>query len=309
MLAAELRGDLRCARCRYNLRGLSVTGPCPECGTPIRATLLMTVDPMAAELQPVRAPWLTAHGLLLWSGAGLLAGLIVWWLRVMDLAGQPGWGHMPWMRVGIVACAAFSGLGALALVCPHARAPSRGRWLALAGCLLYLPLCFFLYRLHVVVDMAGPAPYGVSVQPRMDRSVFRLGELVSLALILLCLRPNARLLAARSVLMRTGRVDRQTMAGMLGVIGFIAIGDVLILFGGGGRGPVEDILRQVGQLVILIGSMLFSLGLVGMVVDSWRLRGVILEPPLSLEQLLSPSGGGRPTDRRPRAGDAAHDGV
>jgi len=30
--------DLPCARCGYNLRGLAISGRCPECGTPVRCT-------------------------------------------------------------------------------------------------------------------------------------------------------------------------------------------------------------------------------------------------------------------------------
>ena len=291
-LAAELRGDLRCARCRYNLRGLSVTGPCPECGTPVRVTLLVTVDPMAAELRPVRVPWLTAHGLILWSGAAMLAALVLWWMRIIDLLGQPGWGQVGWLRPAVVAFAAVSGVGALALVAPQAGIPRAARIAAAVGCVLYIPLCILLFRLHFVIDTSGPAPYGLSALPRMDRSIVRVFALAVLAGILLCLRPNARLLAARSFLMRTGRVDRQTMAAMLGVIGMIALGDAIIIGAGGGRAPVQDVMRQVGQLVIMVGSMLLTVGLVGVVVDCIRLRAVILEPPLSLEELLEPSPGG-----------------
>ncbi len=35
----EIRTDLACQRCGYNLRGLNATGLCPECGTPISLSL------------------------------------------------------------------------------------------------------------------------------------------------------------------------------------------------------------------------------------------------------------------------------
>ncbi|MBL8760751.1 MAG: hypothetical protein JNL50_05545, partial [Phycisphaerae bacterium] len=53
LLARELTGDLRCAKCAYNLKGLSVRSVCPECGLAISATLLAKVDPHAAELRPI----------------------------------------------------------------------------------------------------------------------------------------------------------------------------------------------------------------------------------------------------------------
>lgn len=35
----ELRRHTRCRECRYDLKGLPITGPCPECGTPISKTV------------------------------------------------------------------------------------------------------------------------------------------------------------------------------------------------------------------------------------------------------------------------------
>lgn len=288
VIAAELRGDLRCARCRYNLRGLSITTVCPECGVPVRATLLHTVDPMAAELRPVRAPVLTAYGLILWACAALLAGLMVWTLRAADLLGHPAWApSVEWVRPWIPALAGASGLGALVLIRPQAGLPRRMTLMAAAGCALYIPLCLLLYRIHAVMDVQTPAPYSIGAVPRLDRTLMRVLELCVLGSILVLLRPAARHLQARSYLMRTGRVDRQTMAAMLAVLGVIALGDTLVLAAGGGRGPVQDLLRQIGQLVILLGSLLFSLGILGMLIDTVRMRGVILEPPLTLEQLIT----------------------
>ncbi len=37
--AAPIRGDLLCAKCGYNLRGLQTDGTCPECGNPIAPSL------------------------------------------------------------------------------------------------------------------------------------------------------------------------------------------------------------------------------------------------------------------------------
>ena len=248
---------------------------------------------MAAELRPVRMPLITAHGLILWTAAAFAASIAVWCQRVADLLGSPSWSTgIGGLRYWIVAFAAMSGVGSLVLVRPQAKLPRRMTLMSIGGCILYLPLCLALYRIHCVMDVHAPTPYGIAVQVRLDRTVLHLTEVLVLGAILLLLRPAARHLQARSFLMRTGRVDRQTMAAMLAVLGLIALGDLLMLGAGGGGGPVQDILRQVGQLVILLGSLLLSLGLLGMLVDTVRMRGVILEPPLSLEQLV---GGAVPT--------------
>lgn len=40
----EVSADLACTSCSYNLRGLLADGRCPECGTPVRDTLLRSED-------------------------------------------------------------------------------------------------------------------------------------------------------------------------------------------------------------------------------------------------------------------------
>ncbi len=37
--SSTVEHDRPCTRCSYNLRGLSIDGPCPECGTPVRESL------------------------------------------------------------------------------------------------------------------------------------------------------------------------------------------------------------------------------------------------------------------------------
>src|SRR5436190_23878239 len=70
-LGRQLRGDLPCVACGYNLKGLSIRSVCPECGTPVRATILSVVDPHAAELTPIRLPALVALGLLFCAAGAL----------------------------------------------------------------------------------------------------------------------------------------------------------------------------------------------------------------------------------------------
>ena len=80
---AVLEADVHCARCGYNLRGISIRSVCPECGAAVRATILAVVDPHASELQPIRHPWPVAAGLVLWAASALV-------LASIDRARRPG---------------------------------------------------------------------------------------------------------------------------------------------------------------------------------------------------------------------------
>ena len=47
---------LPCARCGYELRELLADGDCPECGEPIRLTIIDVVDPTSKRLMPIQNP-------------------------------------------------------------------------------------------------------------------------------------------------------------------------------------------------------------------------------------------------------------
>lgn len=292
ILAKELGGDLPCARCKYNLRGLSIRAVCPECATPVGATLLAMVDPKAAELQRLHSPRLTAYGLIVWSVAALLGAVLVWGVRILGplVSAAPRIaGELPPFSPGIavVVLAAVSGLGALAFIYPHAMRSVSGAVLATLGVVTYLPLLWMLWLVHVEYDAAWSRPYGEGSLWR-HRAAAVLGTHIAMIAITLCLRPHARLLWLRSLLMRTGRVDRQTLLAVAGALAVAILGDLLRIFSVYAGQGVGGLLDQIGQLLVLVGSLLLTLGLVGLVYDTVRLFPILVEPPISMQSLLQP---------------------
>jgi len=88
--------------------------------------------------------------------------------------------------------------------------------------------------------------------------------------------------------MRTGRVDRQTMRSVAAVLLVVLLGDGMRLAGWSIPGGTGVLVDQAGRGLVLVGSVLFTIGLFGIAVDCWRLAPVILDPPLSLAQALGP---------------------
>lgn len=289
-LIRSLTGDLPCVQCGYNLRGVSVLSPCPECGTSVRATVLARVDPYASVLRPIRRPILLASGLLAWSGCALAAALSVWSLRAIDAASfmldRPIVAARP-IAVLVPIFAALSGLGAVVLVRPHAGIPRWQSALALLGVAAYAPLVWTLWRLHAHIDLANPMPFFKPLGMPYERSLARLVVAGLLLAIVVGLRANARLLASRSLLMRSGRVDRQTMLAMAAAVLLASAGDGLHLLADAWEGAAFWA-RTLGLFLIAVGSMLLTIGLVGMVVDTWRVREAILRPPLSRREAIGP---------------------
>lgn len=292
-MVSALSGDLPCLRCRYNLRGLSVLGACPECGTPVRATLLSVVDPFAGELRPVRWRRTVAWGLVVWGGAALAAAILLWTTQAADalevLLDRPL--RAAWPGQAAIAAIALSGVAALVLIRPHAGISMRNSLWAMAGVAAYLPMIWYGRRLAAYGFAAGN-PYLRALDVSPARAATRLVFEGCLVVALLGLRPNARLLASRSLLMREGRVDRQTMLALVAAVALGMLGDAVhwqIRSFPAGWVPVATV---VGTLLIAVSSLLITVGLVGILVDAWRIREVILEPPPTLRELIERQGMG-----------------
>ena len=288
VLASELTGDLPCLRCGYNLRGLSIRESCPECDAPVRATILALVDPKAGELKAMTRPRLTAWGLVVWSGAALIAALASWVIRLselslhwLDVAWSPSW--TAWL---VVLMTLASGLGSVVLINPHGGLSLLARVRALVGVLGYVPLTLLLWYLFMDVDAGKAKPVFGSVGDDTIRTLVRLGIAGALALIILGLRPTARGLAMRSVVVRTGKVDRQSLLALLGAVGIAASGDALRLFTGDVRGPLGQALQTGEVVLIAVGSVLVTIGLVGVLIDCVRLRPVLVSSGVGIADIL-----------------------
>ncbi len=287
-LARELGGDLPCAACRYNLKGLSVRTVCPECGTPVRATILATVDPYASVLRPITWPWATAAGLLAWSLGAMGAAVLTWALRLGDALEAFSGVHVNLHGAARIAtiCIVISALGALALVRPHSGIKAWRSAGAVLGAAAMLATAWAYWRLHVRFDATHVHPYFIADFVSTERTVLRLIEGTLVVVAIIGLRPNARLLAGRSLLMRMGRVDRQTMQAMAAALGIAALGDGLHLVGPRMHGVMATGAGSVGNFLIAVGSMLLTVGLAGVVIDCVRLAPVVLRAPLSIGKVM-----------------------
>lgn len=288
-LAKRLAGDLPCARCRYNLRSLSITEQCPECGLPVLTTILGVVDPRAGELQPLRMPLLIASGLILWTTSALLAASLTWWLTLANLAAPF---HIaipvaPWAPIASVVAIAVSGAASLVLIRPHQAIALSRSLLTLLASLLYVPLALVHARIHLGVDASTPPILVGADTPSLHRVLLRIVAGVLIIAIAILLRPNARLLAARSLTVRIGRVDRQSMNALAAAVAIALVGDLVHL-------PLvwlgpSIIVLLLGSAIIGVGSLLLTMGLVGLVLDSIRVAPILISPGPGVEQVLGRS--------------------
>jgi hypothetical protein len=272
--------------CGYNLRGLSIRGVCPECGAGVRATILSVVDPQANVLKPIRFPRLIAGGLLLWSVASLAAALACWVPRAAEVFA--GIGGLPDFRTFAGVMVALAAAGAAIIVRPHAGIPAGFTIASAMAVLLHAPLAWLVLRLQ---------PMGWATTLEGTRLVA--AAMACLAAILLLIRPTARLLVARSLLLRSGRVDRQTLYGMAAAAGVIAAGHAVLWASNEMAVGGHVVLRVLGLVLLITGTALLTLGLIGSVVDCVRIARAIVRPRMTVRDLLR-RGVGPPVGSRGR---------
>lgn len=307
-LTQALQGGVPCVRCRYSLRGLSVTGNCPECGTPIRTTVLYTIDPQAPQLRRLPHPLLVGNALLLASLSALVGGLLLTapWamdaaLQVLDAVQQTDrgpWIHSlrAWMPAFGVLALLVTMLSCLALYSPVVPTPLVCRAGVLSSVVGFLLLFYSLFRIQVIdIDLGLRLPMPPTTRYERDaeaaRALYRLLFDSSLVLIFLLVRPVARLLVYRSLALRTGRVGRQTIYPMA-VAGIVAMAGDLVRYSAITlASPLEispSIPYIIGEIIVWVASGFILLGLVRSVLDSWRIRRSLLSPSPSLHDLLAP---------------------
>ncbi len=286
----SLTGKLPCVSCGYNLQGLSVLGVCPECGTAVRATILAIIDPLAEELRPIRFPKLVAAGLLLWAAGAFVAVLLGAYATAAAIAPGSGFGfwrsHFPlWASAAVQLALVLSGVGALCMVRPHAGVGWRTIASGIVAVIAYGPLIYLSSQLLALTAAAAMAG---KIDPWQDShlTMYRLAIGGLMLAIVGGLRPAARLLVARSLALRTGRVDRQTMLAMAGSILLAMLGDILGLFGAGISGHASDVLKTAGIVLMIVGIFLLLMGIAGSLIDCVRIARSILTPGPTLRQVL-----------------------
>lgn len=279
-LARVLSGDLRCIRCGYDLSGLSVRVGCPECGTPVVATVLSVVDPMASELRPLRRPRAVALSLVLFVAGALAAVVLVWLARGMELAEAmgSGFGRPAWMAVGSTLLLAVSAIAGIGIVHPHAGLGWRRPVAAGAGVLLLVPAVYFHGLIQITYDqMRGSGMFDGSGMGD-TRVLWRGGIALAAGLAVLLVRPNVRALLARSVVLRTGGRARQPLLPIAVALFVIAMSDGLTLAARRTGGALDEAVSTVGPFVVGLASVMLLLGLIGLLRDVIKLAPVLLRP-------------------------------
>lgn len=284
---ALLTGSLPCVTCGYELKGMTVRGVCPECGTAIRATILYAVDPLADEFAPLRFPRATGVLIVLWSIAGALGIWAVLGMRLAEGLQVMGMGDGPpelaWDA--ILGLLVVCGIGVLGFIAPLKSTPLRQLLCGVGALLAYVPFFYAMAQIRAIdAASAQLAYFGADLDPQ--RVLWRAVVCVCLLMVFLGIRPSARALVKRSLALRMRRVDRQTLAAMAGATVLAMLGDGVRLLGRSAGPGLDHLFDLTGSLVILIATLFLAFGMTSASVDSIRIAKAIRLGPKRLRDLV-----------------------
>ncbi|QOJ16850.1 MAG: hypothetical protein HRU76_04275 [Phycisphaeraceae bacterium] len=296
---AVIACTLHCRGCGYNLRGVRVEHPCPECGLPVEATVTAEVDPEASRLPRLRDQRLVGSTILLVMTLDLA-------IAAMALLAVDSWGNRepilrllvdvdPRSKTAILAggASALSLLGASAclflgsrLWSGEDRTPRSQCLVSAAGQMLIAAASGTL----VLLALTGGA--GVTVGARAEWTEASLATAMALGGAL-ALRGQGRLLrivGSRSRVYREARGGRQGMRAMSLALLALMVGVLADAISEYRRLPA---LERVGEVLVQSSVVMLLIGLAYLVVNGWwiflalrrsslRLRDVIrIEPDAS----------------------------
>jgi len=275
--------QLSCARCGYDLKSLSAGGNCPECGEPIRLTIIDTVDPAARRLPSIERPHVTGNALVCVSVFLFLAvafAVLVLLSRapqsllitnVIQTFNDPIW---------IWISSAFSGLAFVSLI------P-----------IMWMCRCGLIQGCRLGGALTGSGLLSFSILMGASRWVLLGGKdnavvlllfdsilpAVALGVIFIGLRRLVPRLGQRSREFRLAQGSRQRMNDLLAALVFVIIGRTLISIS-----SLDSNLATLGMIIMVLSISLIIVGLLYLIRNTLWIRSALCSPPPSLGQLLKP---------------------
>ena len=275
--------QLSCARCGYDLKSLSAGGNCPECGEPIRLTIIDTVDPAARRLPSIERPHVTGNALVCVSVFLFLAvafAVLVLLSRapqsllitnVIQTFNDPIW---------IWISSAFSGLAFVSLI------P-----------IMWMCRCGLIQGCRLGGALTGSGLLSFSILMGASRWVLLGGKdnavvlllfdsilpAVALGVVFIGLRRLVPRLGQRSREFRLAQGSRQRMNDLLAALVFVIIGRTLISIS-----SLDSNLATLGMIIMVLSISLIIVGLLYLIRNTLWIRSALCSPPPSLGQLLKP---------------------
>jgi hypothetical protein len=269
-----IAAEVRCARCGYNLRGLSPLSVCPECGHDIWATVQRVTDPAASRLPKLSNPRAVAWSILWVMLCASLAALLLAFGPVRDelRLAHTGFLATPTDMLALAACAATVAALPGVLILAPPRRKERGRTIWVRIWLLAIGLSAWAacnYGWSTIVTRPHAPTLG---------ALIRLAMYASWVLALLGIDGILKAIGQRSRAYRTARGGRQSAQGMIAASATIALGTVMQTLAQLQYGPAT--METYGKVLVWASALMLLIGIVYMLINTlWIFRSLIAPPP------------------------------
>ena len=275
--------SMPCARCGYELRELQADGDCPECGEPIRLTIIEVVDPTSRRLRPIHNPKVVGNAI---SGVVFFFFLSAITAVIAILSHAPSSLPIPefvqnFNTKALVWSSAFTSLVAIVCLLPIAKMCQTS---VLLGCRKGIVLTFFglwLWTIVMVVIsfvLLRANPNSSVLTMLLDTCL----PVVSAGIIFTGFKNLVPRLGQRSRAFRQAQGSRQRMNDLLAALVVVIIGRTLLVVS-----APDSNMSLLGLIVLLMSMSLILIGLGYLLRNTIWIRNALITPPPALNDLLS----------------------
>jgi hypothetical protein len=273
---------LPCSRCGYELRELAAGGDCPECGEPIRLTIIDIVDPASKRLAPIQNPKAVGNSIL--SVVFFFFGAVVLYLiAVVSTASNtlpiPAFLH----DIPAAYCIWFSCLSGFIATCALIPMMKLCRQSVLVGCktgIMLTVLGLWLWILSMVLIAIVLLPnftQHAATKMLLDTCL----PVLASGLVFSGFRRLIPRLGQRSRAFRQAQGSRQRMNDLLAALAVIIVGRTLLAVS-----LPDSNLYLLGLIVLVMSLSLVVIGLGYLLRNTLWIRNALITPPPALPDLL-----------------------
>jgi hypothetical protein len=273
-----------CARCGYELRELIADGDCPECGEPIRLTIIEVVDPTSRRLVPIQNPKAVGNsiiGVVFFFFFAAILAVLAFLSRAPESLPIPDFIHL-FPTSGFVWLSAIAGLASLLNLIPMIR---MCRQSVLIGCRAGIVFTFFglcLWSLSmalIAIFLLDNPSHSSAVTMLFDTCL----PVVASGLVFSGFRRLVPRLGQRSRAFRQAQGSRQRMNDLLAALVVIIVGRTLIVVS-----TTDSNLSLLGLIVMVMSLSLVVIGLGYLLRNTAWIRNALISPAPALLDLLRP---------------------
>ena len=276
--------SLPCARCGYDLRGLQADGDCPECGEPMRLTIIETVDPASRRLTPIQNP--KTIGIAI---TGIVASFTIsFTLAIIALLiDAPSSLPIPhFLRIfpvtAVVWAAAGIGFLSFLFLVPMMRMCQRKELVGCRGGILLTGggvLCWSASMILTLWFLLRPGTVNNQYAMLFDTCL----PVISAGLVFSGFRKLIPRLGLRSRAFRQAQGSRQRMNDLLAALVVVIVGRTFLM-----TAPTESNLAIFGLIIMIMSMSMIVIGLGYLLRNTLWIRQALTTPPPALTALLKP---------------------